>query len=429
MQIWRLNSLARLRRTPGGGAVFLPDTVTTVELDAEAFAAISLLRDRPRQARDLRRRLTQHCHRNFTLAETDVLLRDLAVRQVLLPCSEAPPECSPPPLQPVPESVHLQLNNTCNLRCPSCYVSLRREDAGSLPLERILVLIEEWAAMGVFQLALGGGEPLMSPKLAAVVRAARRHGIVPNVTTNGWLVTEELLDQVQGSLGELRLSLNDGLAVKISLVEEKAALLRRRGMRFGFNLIVTRRNLCRLPDLLSWGCAQDAATINLIRPKPAPGNERWYENNALSGRDAARLRGILEELEPLFTRTALAVDCAFSFLFHGQSPRELQERGVAGCAMGERFVTVKWNGDVYPCSHLHGDQFRAGSVTVDSFQEIWQRSEVLASRRRDLFHVDGHCGGCAHNAFCKGCRAVMWRHTGDWLAADTGCALEPIHPG
>src|SRR4030095_6356467 len=182
-----------------------------------------------------------------------------------------------------PESVHLQLNNVCNLRCPSCYVGLHAEDdLGALSLDRMQSLIDEWAGMGVFQLALGGGEPLLSPKFVPVVRYARERGIVPNVTPNEWLITEKLVGEVANALGEWRLSLNDAWSVNTALLEEKATFLHARDVRFGFNLIVTRHNLSRLPELLRWGCDQGAATINLIRPKPAPGNERWYEQHALS---------------------------------------------------------------------------------------------------------------------------------------------------
>lgn len=322
-----------------------------------------------------------------------------------------------------PESVHLQLNNVCNLRCPSCYVGLHAEDTGSLSLERIYSLLDELAAMGVFQLALGGGEALMSPKFVPVARSARQHGIVPNVTTNGWLITETLLDEAAASLGELRMSLNDAVTVHQPLLEEKAALLRRRKLRFGFNMIVTQRNLHRLGDLLQWACAQGAATINLIRPKPAPGNERWYAENKLTHSDTSHLPVLLAELEPLFSHTALTVDCAFSFLFHGQPAHELQARSVAGCAMGERFATIKWNGDVSPCSHLHGEEFKAGNVMRESFRAIWERSEVFTNLRHDLEYVEGKCGSCGHNPFCKGCRAVMQTQTGNWLTADQDCSV------
>ena len=59
-----------------------------------------------------------------------------------------------------PESVHLQLNNVCNLRRPSCYVKLQKEDSGRPPTERWMTLVDEIADIGVFQLALGGGEQL-----------------------------------------------------------------------------------------------------------------------------------------------------------------------------------------------------------------------------------------------------------------------------
>jgi radical SAM protein with 4Fe4S-binding SPASM domain len=429
MQRYCLNPQTRLRRTVNGGEAFLPQTVTTVALDAEGFTALSLLAS-PRTARDLRRPLMARCGRNFTVAEVDILLRELAQRQIVIAMHEDGCGITAPkkeaqrntvPTLPGPESVHLQLNNMCNLRCPSCYMDLHAQDAGSLPLERIFALIDEWAEMGVWQLALGGGEPLLSPTCVPIVRRARKQGLVPNVTSNGWLLTEPWIDQIAGSIGEVRLSLNDAVSVHTRRLEEKAALLRKRGVRFGFNLIVTRQNLDRLERLLRWACAQKAATMNLIRPKPAPDNARWYTQNALTPGDTSRLAAQLDELEAIFERTVLTVDCAFSFLFYGRPAAALQARGVAGCAMGDRFATVKWNGDVYPCSPLHGEGFKAGTVRCGSFREIWQESDLFTRLRRELGQVHGHCGSCGHNVFCKGCRAVVQQQTGNWLAADCGC--------
>ena len=420
MAAWLLSPQTRLRRASSGGAAFLPETAMTVELDEEAFAALAML-STARTARDMRRRLIERFRRNFTVAEIEILLRELGEQRFVVEAQNVPASSinrrpiirDARSLPPAPESVHLQINNVCNLRCPSCYVGLSEDDEGSLPVERILSLIDEWAEMGVFQLALGGGEPLMSPKFVPVVRRARERGVAPNATTNGWLITEELLDEIAGSLGELRMSLNDAVSLNKALIEEKAALLRARGVRFGFNLIVTRQNLDRLSELLRWAIEQGAATINLIRPKPAPGNDRWYRHNALTLADSARLAATLPRLEPLFAKTNLTVDCAFSFLFHGWPAEKLQARGVAGCAMGERFATIKWNGDVYPCSHLRGAEFNAGNVADKSFREIWQSGQAFSRVRQDISKIGGACGVCGHNAFCKGCRAVMQHQIGN----------------
>jgi radical SAM protein with 4Fe4S-binding SPASM domain len=211
-------------------------------------------------------------------------------------------------------------------------------------------------------------------------------------------------------------------------LSERAALLRTWHVRFGFNLIATRPNLHRLPELFRWVSEQGAAALNLIRPKPAPGNAAWYAKNALRSEDARLLLDHLREIEPVLPRVTVTVDCAFSFLFHGRPAEELQALGMVGCPMGDRFATVKWNGDVYPCSHLHGEEFCAGSVLEESFRTIWERSAVFGRIRRELGHVEGHCGGCSHNPFCKGCRAVMQYQTGDWLAADSECAFAPAAP-
>jgi radical SAM protein with 4Fe4S-binding SPASM domain len=423
MIVWRLNPQIRLRHTPNGGAAFLPSTVTTVELDKEAFTTFLLLA-KPQTARELRPQLIAQFNRNFNVSEIEILLRTLNEEQFVIEAqdSDSGPITLPRVLR-APESIHLQLNNVCNLRCPSCYVGLNEVDVGALSLERIQALIDEWFEMGVFQLALGGGEPLMSPNFVPVARYARTQGIVPNVTTNGRLITEKLIAEVAEYLGELRMSLNDAVTVDTALLEEKAGLLRAWNIRFGFNLIVTRQNLSRLPELLRWTCDQGAATVNLIRPKPAPGNERWYEHNALSARDSSRLAAMLSELEHLFFNMSLTVDCAFSFLFYAAGSDDLRQEGMAGCAMGERFVTVKWNGDVYPCSHLYGDEFNAGNVKHKTFRDIWEGALVLRLVRRELGQVEGHCGGCGHKDFCKGCRAVMQQQTGNWLAADYDCPL------
>jgi radical SAM protein with 4Fe4S-binding SPASM domain len=320
-----------------------------------------------------------------------------------------------------PESVHIQLNNVCNLRCPSCYVSLEMRDDGILTVERLMKLVDEMADMGVSQLAIGGGEPLMSPHFVPIVQYSRRRGLLPNVTTNGYLLTEQLAKQIRGLIGEVRLSFNDGLSVNHRLLTEKATLLKALGMRFGYNVIVTRRNIVYLEKILRELIVLHPISITLIRPKPAPHNQRWYEANAISAQDSVLLAEQLRRLEPLFADTMLTLDCAFSYLFYNLPDAELLLRGVAGCAMGERFVVVAWNGDVYTCSHLHGKDFKIGNVVEQQFHDIWKKVFSFTHTHPEFQPLEGHCGRCVKRRFCGGCRAIMWHTTANLWAADEGC--------
>jgi radical SAM protein with 4Fe4S-binding SPASM domain len=460
----------RIRRTTYGGAAFLPERGATVELDEEAFTLLCWLA-LPLTTRQLRQRFIKRFARKVTLSEVDCTVNQLkdfgfvnpaqggVGRQHAASLSEkaaeqagasdgkdsqestygrenaltaAPssfvrhPSPSPTYFEPeavpiAPESVHLQLNNVCNLRCPSCYVGLQMEDHGSLPFERLITLVDEMADIGVFQLALGGGEPLMSPHFVAIVQHSRRRGILPNVTTNGHLLTEQLLTRIRGSIGEVRLSFNDGFSLDRRLLMENAALLKACDVRFGFNVIVTRRNIGQLEEILRELIALHPYSITLLRPKPAPLNERWYSANALSPQDSKLLAEQLGRLEPLFADTLLTVDCAFSYLFYGLPAAELALRGVEGCAMGERFVVVAWNGDVYPCSHLRGTEYKIGNVKEQRFRDICETSYAFTRTQLEPRRAEGQCGSCIKRGSCGGCRAVMWHTTGNMRAADTGC--------
>jgi|GEM_PF-2788378 len=466
--IYERNISVRLRRTAYGGAAFLPERIATVELDEEAFTLLCWLVI-PMTVRQLRQRFIKRFARNVTLAEVDRTVSQLkefgfvspaqggVVQQPVTNLSGEDPEqvgssdgkdfqestygretahiaASPsrhpslsstylePEVVPLaPESVHLQLNNICNLRCPSCYVSLQMVDDGSLPVERWMTLVDEMADMGVSQLALGGGEPLMSHHFVAIVQHSRRRGLIPNVTTNGHLLTERLVTRIRGLIGEVRLSFNDGLSVNRRILTEKAALLKAWGVRFGYNVIITRRNIGQLEEILRELIALHPYSITLIRPKPAPHNERWYAANDLSAQDSMLLAEQLRRLEPLFADTLLTVDCAFSYLFYNLPDAELALRGVSGCAMGERFVVVAWNGDVYPCSHLYGKEFKMGNVMEQRFRAIWETSSILKRTNMELRRIEGHCGRCIKRRFCGGCRAIMWHTTGNLRAADAGC--------
>lgn len=430
-RIYQRKASVRLRQTAYGGAAFLPEQAATVEMDEEAFALLCWLAV-PQTARQLRQRFLERFARNVTLAAIDRTVRQLEEYGFITSegdspeppkgkigaSGDAPSEAAVPI---APESVHLQLNNVCNLRCPSCYVTLQAKDEGSLPLERLMTLVDELAELGVFQLALGGGEPLMSPNFVPIVGYARQKGILPNVTTNGWLITKELIAQIRDAIGEVRLSFNDWISVNHDFLAEKANLLHAGDVPFGFNIIVTRRNVQQMNEILRWMVALHPRTVTLIRPKPAPHNGRWYAANALSAQDSELLLQQLRRLESLFTETQLTVDCAFSYLFYDLPKTELLARGVAGCAMGERFVTILWNGDVYPCSHLHGEEFKAGNITKQPFRVIWETSPLFIRLRTELSRLKGHCGCCIKRPFCSGCRAIMWQTTGELRRADESC--------
>jgi MoaA/NifB/PqqE/SkfB family radical SAM enzyme len=86
--------------------------------------------------------------------------------------------------------VHIVLSRRCAAGCRGCYVDATPQGA-ALSYQEACRVLDELSAMGVFHVALGGGEALELDYLFAVAEHARKVGITPNLTTSGLGLDEQ----------------------------------------------------------------------------------------------------------------------------------------------------------------------------------------------------------------------------------------------
>ena len=83
-----------------------------------------------------------------------------------------------------PTLVDFQITDKCHLDCPHCYAS--STSAGEHgDIDGIMMALDQIAECGAFQLAIGGGEPLLHPEIIPILKRCHELGIVPNLTTSG----------------------------------------------------------------------------------------------------------------------------------------------------------------------------------------------------------------------------------------------------
>ena len=112
---------------------------------------------------------------------------------------------------PMPTELQLEVTSACNLRCAMCLVSYRppvNKLAGAMSRElygRILAQVP-----GLRRLTLQGlGEPLLSPYLLEMVRAAKAAGVAVGFNSNATLLTRRRADElVAAGLDWLHVSLD-----------------------------------------------------------------------------------------------------------------------------------------------------------------------------------------------------------------------------
>ena len=79
----------------------------------------------------------------------------------------------------------------CNLSCGYCNEFDRTSHP--VPLSDVEQRIDALAALGTTIITLSGGEPLLHPDVADIIRHIRRRGAVATIITNGYLLSAAMI--------------------------------------------------------------------------------------------------------------------------------------------------------------------------------------------------------------------------------------------
>jgi len=178
------------------------------------------------------------------------------------------------PQPPAPFSLVAEITHRCPLHCVYCSnpLELRRAEE-ELTTQDWLRVLEEAHALGVVQLHLSGGEPLVRRDLESVVRRGRELDFYTNLITSGAGLTRERaealaacgLDNVQLSLQASSADLNNWIGGRKSYQEkaEAAEIIRHSGLAFSMNVVLHRFNLDQLDEIIDLCAAWGAERLEL----------------------------------------------------------------------------------------------------------------------------------------------------------------------
>jgi radical SAM protein with 4Fe4S-binding SPASM domain len=326
-----------------------------------------------------------------------------------------------------PLEAHLQLTNRCGAGCAGCYTGATPEGGpGELGLEGWKRVIDELAAMGVFHLALGGGESAELPWIGEIAAHARSRGVVPNLTTSGLAGLERIVSSAR-LFGQINVSL-DGLGDTYRQVrgfdgfaaaDRAIRILRRQTRHIGINVVVTRQNFAELDDIFAYARRRRLSEVELLRFKP-------------SGRGAAvyhRLRCTDQQHRELLPtvlaasrrhRIRVKLDCSYTPMVahHRPDPELLASLAVYGCVGGDFLVAAKATGAAAACSFAAPEPDRP---SIGELPAYWGRPEAFPRFR--AWREEGEpCRSCAYQKLCRGGCKVVSRHlAGDESAPDPEC--------
>jgi pyrroloquinoline quinone biosynthesis protein E len=323
-----------------------------------------------------------------------------------------------------------ELTYGCPLHCPYCSNPLElaayRDELSTAEWQRVLIEARE---LGVLQLHLSGGEPLLRRDLAEIVRGARGLGLYTNLITSALGLTprraEQLraagLDHVQISVQADEAALSDRLAGTPSFERKLSAarLVKQLGWPLTLNVVLHRQNLDRVDRVLELAEELGADRIELA-------NTQYY-GWALRNRGALLpSRAQVERAEAVVraARERLAGRMEIIYVlpdYHSRYPKPCMG------GWGRRQLTVVPDGDVLPCPAAHTLPLPRASVREHSLAWIWAESPLFR-RFRGTEWMPEPCRSCDRRELdFGGCRCQAFQLTGDAARTDPVCHLSPDH--
>ncbi|MGB9661753.1 MAG: radical SAM protein [Moorellaceae bacterium] len=307
----------------------------------------------------------------------------------------------------VPNFFLIDPTSACNLRCYGCWAG-KYAQHDTLELELVDRLCREAKELGIYWLAMSGGEPFLWPHLFEL--AERHPDMAFMVYTNGTLIDDTVADRIVevGNISPAislegwreRTDARRGRGVFDRIV---AAMdrLRERGAVFGVSITITRENVEEVTS--------EAFIDFLIDHGVAYG---WTFHYIPIGRDpdlslviTPEQRAYLAERIP-YIRTHKPIQIA-DFWNDG----ELTLGCIAG---GRRYFHITASGAVEPCAFVH---FAVDNIKEKSLKEVLTSPLFQAFQRRQPF--------CEN--LLRPCPIIDVPTALRQIVAETGA--RPTHPG
>lgn len=293
-----------------------------------------------------------------------------------------------------PISIDLHLTNACNLCCEWCTdKDLRKLGVGAtLKYEKVIALLDEFAAAGTGITLEGGGEPTLHPQFPEIVRYAYEKGIALGLITNG---TRDISDSIH-RFKWVRVSLDSCNAGQYKqekgkdLFEQVLENLRKFSEArnpektfLGVGYVITKRNMDGLENLIG---RLDEAGVDYIYFRPVEEAEDILPS----------VDDMLELKKKLIGWTA---DKRIKHLINIYD-RIVKDNNGLPCVAHSLTTIIHADGSINLCEKRRHDEISLGNILDRSFSDVWNgEPRKLATNKLLCAECQKGCDVCRVTGF------------------------------
>ncbi len=325
-----------------------------------------------------------------------------------------------------PYSVSILVNTQCNLTCTHCFFDTHHSFTDPMSTEEIYKLIDQIYDIGVRQISLCGGEPLLYKKLFDLIRYIRKKNILVGFSTNGTLMTDDIMKEIFDS-GLERISfsidgteaIHDSIRGKGTFAKTRDNLdrlldenTRRHQLTIRINSVISNINLECLHDLFNF--AKERHLKWLFNPfiiwngefanQHRLQNPNAYQNIIIPPERLPLLNKTLNELK----KRKIKEGVLFAPDRFIEKTKEYYAHFTCDsrkCKVGAYSFFIQGNGKLFLCDqNITGVP---GNVREKSLREIWYSKEFIATRKKMA-----ECHSCMSNCIYT---PTVWEMVKDFM--------------
>lgn len=281
-----------------------------------------------------------------------------------------------------PSYVYWNFTYRCNLQCRHCYS--RSEVLPDDPSPEVrMAVARRLADAQVFEVGLGGGEPLMVKQVYDVVEVLSSVGTYVNITTNGYFINAANAARLQASgLGRLYVSF-DGMDPETHNDVRGAGAFERAlaavrvahdaGLDVALSAVLGKHNFQTFERYVAFAADNGVGTVQFKKFRPVGNGSAHVRDYLLSPADGLDL---WERINALPAHPTVKVQ---------YFDEDLAKVTGEFCPCGRRSLTVRPNGDLGPCPYA---PLTIGNLFSDDLRQIWTEHPALLRMRSH-----GSCAG------------------------------------
>lgn len=253
--------------------------------------------------------------------------------------------------------IFLEITDRCNLNCKHCYGGFASKNTNLISLNDIDNIINEAVKLGIYEFDITGGEPLLYPNLDEVLSKLYNSGMLVSIFTNLTILSNHHLEmfnkycvkKIITSIDSCYKNIHDnfrGCDGCFDKTMQNIEKLKKLEIELSINTMIGNHNIEYIDEM-----------VNFLKQMELP-----------FVLDVITNEGRAMTLNENVNTSANIIRTIFS-KYNNDINKEMNFKH---CGIGNRFIYIKSDGNIYICPSLIDDQYKVGNIRQLNLYKIWE---------------------------------------------------------